>query len=163
MREDRAVVRSSEHHGHARRPGRVDDQPADVDASVLELVVEEPAERVVAHDAAESDPEPEPRRAGRDDRARTPDREPRPVDEPLGLCERGLDVPRQDEVGVRVAEDEEIERVGHARTIPEASLVVPRSRLRCGQGARAEGGPRWSMRSLVGGTSANTIRRASSR
>jgi hypothetical protein len=35
------------------------------------------------------------------------------------LTEHGLDVAGQHEVGVRVAEDEEIERVGHARTIPE--------------------------------------------
>jgi hypothetical protein len=121
MREDRAVVRSSEHHGHPGRPGSVEDESTDVHPTAFELVVQEATERVVADDAAEPDAEPEPGGAGRDDRARATDREPRVVDEPLRLTERGLDVAGQHEVGVRVAEDEEIERVVHARTIPEAS------------------------------------------
>jgi uncharacterized membrane protein len=140
--QDRAVVRSSEHHGHARRPVRVHDQPADVDPSVLELVPQEASELVVAHDAAESDAEPEPRRAGGDDRAGATDGQVRPVDEPLGLSERGLDVPRQHEVGVRVAEHEEIERVGHARTIPEGASTVSRgARLPCRRRTAKGDGP----------------------
>ena len=124
--EDRAVVRAGEDDGDAGRPGLVDDEPADVHPAALELVAQETTEVVVAHDAAEADAEPEPGRAGRDDRPGTADGQPRPVDEPLGLSERGLDGPRQHEVGVRVAEHEEIERVGHARTIPEvASTVAP--------------------------------------
>ena len=50
---------------------------------------------------------------------RTADGEVRSVDEPLGLPERGLDIAEQYQVGVRVAEDEEVERVGHERTIAE--------------------------------------------
>ncbi len=71
MREDRAVVRAGEDDGHAGRPSLVDDEPADVHPAALELVAQEATERVVAHDAAEPDAEPEPGRAGRDDRARS--------------------------------------------------------------------------------------------
>ena len=78
--------------------------------------------------------------AGRGDRARAADREPRVVDEPLGLAEPRLDAPGQHEVGVRLAEDEEIERVGHARTITEAG-VVARAR-----GRRSAG---WTTRPVV--------------
>jgi hypothetical protein len=52
-----------------------------------------------------------------------------PLDEPLGLAERGLDVAEQHEVGVRIAEDEEVEPVGHERTIAEG-LPSERARYR---------------------------------
>src|SRR5215218_3211680 len=130
MREDRAVARAGEHHRHPGRPGGVDDEPADVHPAAFELVAEEATERVVADDAAEADAEPQTCRAGRHDRSGAADGEARLVDEPLRLTERGLDVAGQHEVGVRVAEDEEIQRVGHARTIPEAARgTMARRRL----------------------------------
>jgi hypothetical protein len=72
MREDRAVVRAGEHHGHPGRPGRVDDESFDVHPAAFKLVAQEATERVVADDAAELGAEPKPSRTGRDDGARTP-------------------------------------------------------------------------------------------
>ena len=135
VREDRAVVRPGEHDGHAGRSARLGDQPADVHAATFELVAQEAAEQVVAHDAAEPDAESQPGGTARDDRPRAADGEVSPLDEPLGLAERGLDVAEQHEVGVRVAEDEEVERVGwvggvgHERTIAEG-LPSERARYR---------------------------------
>jgi hypothetical protein len=79
------------------------------------------------------------------------------VDEPLRLTERGVDVAGQHEVGVRVAEDEEVDRLGHARTIPEASTVVPTRRTTMRRSTVASGkGATWTKRSLVGDTNAST-------
>ena len=132
---DRAVVRTGEHHGHPRRPVGVDDEAGEVHATELELVAHEAAERVVAHDAAEPDDEAEPGRAAREDRPRTADGEASPLDEPLGLPERRLDIADKHEVGVRVTEDEEVEglgRVGHGRTIPRRPYRGSgRSRFQC--------------------------------
>lgn len=124
MGEDGPVGRASEHDAHPGRPVRIDDQPADIHIVAFELVAQEATERVVADHAAEPDAEPQTGRAGREDRSGTADGETRLVDEPLRLTERGVDVAGQHEVGVRVAQDEEIDRVGHARTIPEASTVA---------------------------------------
>src|SRR4029453_17825839 len=105
---------------------------------------------------------PGPAGPGRGDRPRAPAREPRVVDEPLGLAEPRLDVPGQHEVGGRVAEDEEVEGVGPARTIPEASTVVPPRRTTMRGSTVASGrGATWTRRSLVGGMNASTTPPAS--
>jgi hypothetical protein len=97
----------------AGRPVRVDEHAAGVDAPLPQRLEHEPAEHVVADDGGEHRPEPEPRGAAREDRARTADREACLLHQLLDLPERGLDVlPGEDQVRVAVAEDEHVE-VGH--------------------------------------------------
>ena len=93
---------------------RVDRHPRDVDAARGELLEHRPAEQIVADHPADRDPQPQPGGGARGDRARPADRERRLVDEPLRLPERRHDVAAaQDQVGVHVAKDDQVERLGH--------------------------------------------------
>jgi hypothetical protein len=118
-REDRAVVRPGEDDRQPRRPIRLDDEPRDVHASALELISHETPEDVVADDAADRGPKAEPCGTAREDRARAADGELRLLDDPLDLPERRFDIAHEDEVGVDVAQHQQVDRIRHGRTIAE--------------------------------------------
>ncbi len=111
--QDRAIVGAREHDGEPRRAIGCDDEPFHVHAPAVELVAHEATEEVVADDTAEGNAESEASGAARHDRPGAADREMGAVQEPLPLPERRLDVPRQHEVGVRVAEDQEVDAIRH--------------------------------------------------
>jgi O-acetyl-ADP-ribose deacetylase (regulator of RNase III) len=117
-REDRPIVRSGEHDGHPRRRLRIDVDAADVHAEIGETVAHESTEQVFADHRGDRHTQTELRGAAGEDRARPADREPRVVDQMFGLTESGNDVATvQDEIGVRVAEYEQVQVDRHRGTL----------------------------------------------
>ncbi len=123
----------------AGRPVVVDGDPADVDPARPQLVLHEPAERIVAHHAGESHPQTELGGGARHDGAGAADREGARVHEAFGLPERRGHVPAvQHQIGVRVAQHQQIE-IGHGvATIP----ACPPS-FSCGATSRSRPSTRW--------------------
>ena len=103
----------------------VDAAPAHVDAPLGKRLEHPPAERVVANDPDERHPEPETRGAARGDRRRAADGQSDPVDEPLDLAERRLDViAGDDDVRVELPGDEEVELAARLRARHSGLRVV---------------------------------------
>ena len=114
-RDDRAVTGAGEHDGHSRGRCLVGRDAGGVDAGGIETLADEPTEQVVADQGTDRDAQAELGGAAGQDRTRAAHREPRVVHEMLGLAERRHHVAAvQDQVRVRVAEDQQIE-VGHHR------------------------------------------------
>jgi hypothetical protein len=103
-------VAARQDHGCAGRAGGVDDASRDVDPARRHGVQREPAEWIVADDAEERDAKSEASGAAGDDRRRAADRHDDRVDDAFDLPEdRHGVVVRDDQVGIDLADDEEID------------------------------------------------------
>ena len=113
-----SAVRIARSPGRARAdgdPGRLRHLPHRAHVDAGQRLQHRPPEDVVADAARHRHPQTQPRRARRHDRARAAEHQGRRVDQLLALAERRHEVAAaQDEVGVDVPDDEEVE-LAHAR------------------------------------------------
>ena len=107
-RQDRPIVAAGEDHGQAGGQRPIDDHGRDVDAPPAEGLELKPPQSIVADDADESASKSQTGCAGRNDRTRASDLKPGGVDELLDLAKRGYDVASQQQVGVAIAQNDEI-------------------------------------------------------
>jgi hypothetical protein len=115
-RDDRSIVGPRQDDGHAGGRLLVDRDATRLDARGLQAFANVPAEQIVADERTDRDAQPELGGATGQDGAGATHRQPGIVDQVFGLAEGGHHVAaEQDQVRVRVAEDQQIDVGRHVR------------------------------------------------
>src|ERR687897_3061830 len=133
---DRLGLVALHHDRQARGALGIDNDTGRVDAVRVERLDDEPSERVVADDAGERDVEAECRRAARRDSARTTERQYGPLDQALALFELREPLRGNDQVRLRVTQNQQVERSSHNESLIPATSAPPRADVSAPTGGR---------------------------
>ena len=159
-RDDRSIVRPRQDDGHAGGCLLVDRDAARLDARGLQALANVPAEQVVADERADRDAQAELGSAAGQDGAGATHRQPSIVDQVFGLAEGGHHVAaEQDQVRVRVAEDQQIDVGRHVRQpTRHATDATDRASRACRTDPATSGSIRSSTCSPAGSSASCTRR-----